>query len=377
MQKAPLAARVDDALRQGTAYLLRHQAQDGAWYSETYGAFKDGWSLTPVVLLALVFVPEDPAISPAWARGADFLASAVTTDGQVRPAPAPFSYPTETLALAAAVLTLPYTKPHRPARDAFVAELKRRQLTEINGFSREDPNDGGWGYGAGLPRRPANGLPPDDPRNANLAATLLAVGTLHFTGTPPTDPAMQAARRFVLRCQNPDGGFFFGPTGDSTNKAGRDAGGRPRSYGSMTADGFRALRHLATEPSDGDRLKKAQAWLHRHFDPERAAGDYAPDRALQRDAVYYYQTWSMAHALMTGSPPELETARGQVNWAEAMAEALLRRQRPDGSFRNPATDLREDDPLLATPLAMAALGIVRFRLSGRLEASMPVSSALP
>ena len=39
----------------------------------------------------------------------------------------------------------------------------------------------------------------------------------------------------------------------------------------MTADGFRALRHLPG-PEDGPRLVAAVAWLHRHFDPAQAAG---------------------------------------------------------------------------------------------------------
>jgi hypothetical protein len=116
----------------------------------------------------------------------------------------------------------------------------------------------------------------------------------------------------------------------------------------------------------------ARDWLVRHFDPTRAAGDYAPDRSLQRDAVYYYQAWSLAHALAEASPESIDTPRGPVRWAEALADALLSRQRPDGSFANPATDLREDDPLLATPMALAALGLLRFHWSGHLRASIPM-----
>lgn len=376
--EAALRAEVDAALRRATQYLVERRAPDGAWYSQTYGAFKDGFSLTPLVLLALAYAPADPRLPVVMQQGADFLAGAVTFDGptpRVRPAPIGYSYPTESLALSATVLSLPPNASLRRARDLLLEELRARQLGPATGFTPADPNEGGFGYGQGRPSRPREGLPPDDPRCANLAATLLAVGALRFGGAPATDPALVAARRFVVRCVNPDGGFHFAPQGEAVNKAGRvpaSQGGGFASYGSMTADGFRALRHLA-DPSDAPRLRAALRWLHQHFDPSRAAGDYAADRTLQRDAVYYYQTWSLAHALAESSPPAIETARGRVRWAAAMARALLERQRPDGGFRNPATDLREDDPLLATPLAMAALGLVRFHWSGRLQASMPMT----
>lgn len=380
---AGLAAAIEAGARRSTGWLLARQSADGAWYSETYGAFKDGWSLTPVALLALLYMPPEPAIAPAWRKGADFLASAVTADGRVRPGPAGYSYPTESLALSAIVLSMPPSARHHAARDALVAELRTRQLVAANGFAPDEPDFGGWGYGVARFSRPREGLPSDDPRSANLAATLLAVGALRFAGAGPDDPALGAARGFVRRCQNfgpdpvlDDGGFFFSPTGETTNKAGPAPGGgrvRFRSYGSMTADGFRALR-LLMAPEDGPRLVAAADWLRRHFDPSRAAGDYAPDRALQRDAVYFYQSWSVAHALAESSPAEIDTARGRVRWGEALAPALLARQAADGHFRNPATDLREDDPLLATPLAMAALGLVRFHLSGRLEASIPMDA---
>jgi hypothetical protein len=370
-------ARAEAGMSRAVDWLLARQSADGAWYSETYGAFEDGFSLTPVILLALLYAPEAAGTEAAWRRGSDFLAAAVAPDAQVRPQPAGYSYPVESLALSAIVLSMPPNARHRAARDALITELRTRQLGPGGGFSDADPNAGGWGYGQARVQRPREGLPPDDPRAANLPATLLAVGALRFAGVMPDDPALVAARRFVLRCQNfggpdpalDDGGFFFSPTGDTTNKAGRATPTRFRSYGSMTADGFRALRHLM-RGEDALRLVAARDWLVRHFDPTRAAGDYAADRGVQRDAVYFYQSWSLAHALAESSPEVIEPPRGRAAWGEALAAALLARQRPDGSFANPATDLREDDPLLATPMALAALGLVRFHWSGRLRASI-------
>ena len=64
----------------------------------------------------------------------------------------------------------------------------------------------------------------------------------------------------------------------------------------------------------------------------------------------------MAHAFMhLGDPVR----------ARALAEVVLERQGSDGGWRNPSTDLREDDPLVATPLAMSALAIARFAVTGK------------
>ena len=48
-----------------------------------------------------------------------------------------------------------------------------------------------------------------------------------------------------------------------------------------------------------------------------------------------------------------------MNWAEDLAEELLRRQRKDGSWANHHSFVKEDDPLIATMLAAAALANCR------------------
>src|SRR5207245_3023769 len=48
--------RIDRALSAAAAYLIGQQAPEGDWRPDTYGAFKDGGSLTPLVLQALYSV---------------------------------------------------------------------------------------------------------------------------------------------------------------------------------------------------------------------------------------------------------------------------------------------------------------------------------
>jgi hypothetical protein len=168
---------------------------------------------------------------------------------------------------------------------------------------------------------------------------------------PLDDPALVAARGFVERCQNldTDGGFFFSPALADSNKAGALEDGRYRSYGSMTADGLRALLRLGRPLSD-PRVAAAAAWLERRFDAVRNPGDFPPVAEVRRESAYYYWAWSATHAAR-----HLANAR----WAEALAAELLRLQGPDGSWSNPASEMREDDPIIATSFAIAALAAAR------------------
>jgi len=69
-------------------------------------------------------------------------------------------------------------------------------------------------------------------------------------------------------------------------------------------------------------------------------------------AVFYYYCASLARA------PGSLTAEGEdgpVAVKRLLADELLKRQRDDGSWANPAHAYREDDPITATSFALLAL----------------------
>ncbi len=331
----PLPERVDAAIARGAAFLLSRQGADGAIRAETYPYFRDGYSLTPLALAALFALPDDRHAA-AYARGVDFVATLPAHLEEAR-------YPLYAMALGAIVLSRPGNERHAAARDALVAELRRRQLGPELGWRPEDLSFGGWGY-VEDPRRPER---PDEAVASNLSATLLAASALGLSGVPATDPALVHARVFVERCQAADGGFFFSPAIPDGNKAGPG-----RAYGSMTADGTRALLRLGVAPTD-PRVASAAAWLERHFDATRNPGDFLPVNEQRRGSSYFYWTWSAAHAMRV---------LGKTGWADALATELLARQRPDGSWANAYTEMREDDPVVATSFAIAALGVSRLAM---------------
>lgn len=284
-------------------------------------------------------------------------------------------YPTYAIAGAILVLNAPGNDRHRPIRDQLITALRARQLTEERGWQPADLSYGGWGYFSGIPRKPSADANRADPMlSANLSATLFALGALRLAGVPGDDPALQKARVFVERCQNyrqthgpshsqRDGGFFFSPAVPDGNKAGPADGASDqyRSYGSMTADGVRALIRLGL-PFDHPRVQAAARWLRTHYNPARNPGDFPANRVVRQESAFFYYSWSSAHALRALGQRRFAGAAGDIDWPEALARELLSRQRKDGSFANDYSEMREDDPLLATAFAMAALTVAQATL---------------
>jgi squalene-hopene/tetraprenyl-beta-curcumene cyclase len=370
-----LAPRVDAALEKAARFLISKQSADGAWRSETYGMMRDGPSLTPLVMSALVFLPQGgDAGQAALRKGASYLAGFVDDKGQLKVGPRELLFPVYTAASASRVVVLVDRTPRNlRVQSAWLAYLREQQLNEALGWQPPDAEYGGWGYALDLPRKPAAGKPKEFLHESNLSATVFALAALRVAQTPDNDPAYAQALAFVKRCQNfsdeksaadakfDDGGFFFMPGDDAQNKAGlagtdRFGRARPRSYGTMTADGVRALLRCGLA-NDHPRVVAARQWLERNFSAAHNPGEFSADRAVLQDATYYYWVWAVSHTFLALGMDKVRTPKSSVDWPAALAAELLARQRADGSWTNRFTDSKEDDPLIATPWAAAALAI--------------------
>jgi len=363
-------ALVGRARARGVAFLLQQQSPDGAWRSDVYGTFKDGTALTPLAVCALQDA-ADPGAAAAVRKGSEFLARMVKPDGSIDGGEGGLDYPVYTASLAVVALSHPDNKDLLTARDAWLRYLLERQLTETLGWKPEDKEFGGWGYCRVIPTRPEPGKFAPPLIESNLSATVFALDALKAAGV--ADRAVsEKALVFVRRCQNwepaatdprppshLDGGFHFIYDDPVRNKAGSVPDATPRplrfySYGSTTADGLRALL-LCGEP-DAARVAGAREWLRHHFRPDRHPGQYAPQHERNRDAVYYYYAASASRALRAAGVKELANTNP---WAAPLAAALLDRQKDDGSWSNPVELVRENDPIVATCNAVAALANCR------------------
>lgn len=361
--------QLDQGLASASRFLAARQDADGAWRSDIYATFREGPALTPLVLTALAGLPASSEQEKAYRKGAVYLAGMVKDDGAIDAGPHGLSYPVYISAQAVVVLSKPGNESFKKSRDAWLTYLRERQLTEELGWQPGDPPYGGWGYCSGLPKKlkPGEFGPPFI--ESNLSATVYALDALRAAGVATDDPAIMKALVFVRRCQHysddpqerdtgDDGGFHFIYDDPVRNKAGFFANGKERlrfaSYGSTTADGLRALVQCGRSLDD-PRVVAARRWLAGNFRADSHPGKYEPGRELNREAIYFYYCASAAKTLRLLGAGELETSQGKVAWAEQLADELLKRQRPDGSWQNPAHAFREDDPLTATSLAAIAL----------------------
>src|SRR5207237_10734718 len=135
-------------------------------------------------------------------QGAADRAKLARPDGTIDAGPHGPSYPAYTAALAVRVLSEVAPDRHRPARNAWLAYLRVRQLTEDLGWQPADKPYGGWGYCARLPRKPAADEFAPPLLESNLSATIFALQALHAAGCPANDPAFRKALVFLKRCQN-------------------------------------------------------------------------------------------------------------------------------------------------------------------------------
>ena len=329
---SPAGAFLDgrDAIARGRGFLLSRQSRDGAWRSRTYGLLSGGDSLTGLALHALLSAGDS---SSAVESGLTCLRSRMSVDGALGFSdPSVPDYPNYSTGFALRTLVKVKPKGWRADADRMIAWLRNRQFAEHDGWTPDRSAYGGWGMGGAR-------LAPPNAGHVDLSMTRHVAEALAEAGAPPGDPSLARARTFLERCRNPhDGGFSFSPVVDEANKAGAE-NGRYRSYGTAVADGLRTVVALGGPDT---QAAAARAWLARHHRSTEVPGfDRHPDWRWRQGLYYYYAASAAPHL-----PPEHR---------QALHAELASRQLPDGSWSNPESLVKEDDPLIATPLALLAL----------------------
>ena len=331
--------RERSSLTRAVQYLWAQQSPDGGFHSATYGLLRSGQSLTPLVLGALLRVPDATVAAPAGAvdRAMAFIRRHTSVDGAVGVTGGDADYPNYATALAvdalvAAERCLP-AEAHKAKAGSWtadiapmIAQLRAQQFSEANGWTVEHTAYGGWGMGGAIRR-------PPDAGHVDLSMTRSVLEALRAAGVDGSDPAMARARMFLERSQNHDGGFFFSPVTPALNKAGRGAEGFV-SYGTTTADGVLALRASGVPDSD-DRIARGIAWLDKNHQADGVPGFDEGERpqASWREGLRFYYAAAIARVR-----PQLRVR--------------LPEQADDGSFRNANGRVKEDDPLIATTFAV-------------------------
>jgi squalene-hopene/tetraprenyl-beta-curcumene cyclase len=233
--------------------------------------------------------------------------------------------------------------------------LKKLQFDEGEGKSPKDDFYGGAGY--------------DSKSRPDLSNTQYFLDALQAAGVSSSDPAVQRALIFVSRCQNlksefndqpwagkiNDGSFIYSAAAGGETKT--DEPGIFRGYGSMTYAGVKSMIYCGVGKDD-TRMKKAIDWLRSHYTLESNPG--MPEALKHRGLYYYYHT--MAKCLSAvGEDMFVDAAGVKHDWRADISAALVKRQRPDGSWINETDRWMEGDPNLVTGYALLTLAYCKPR----------------
>ena len=340
---------VSAARERGTAWLLKQQAADGGWHSRTYGGLRDGAAVTSLAVYTFSLMPDQdrPDIKHAVEAAAEFLRNGFEKRRTIASPDGSLDYPTyATAMILTASRRFPSLTKALP-RERLVEYLVSAQVNAARGFTQDSPDYGGWDL---LGIDDASGIS----TGTNVSVTNYVLEALATDASPEVKAARKLGLAWLLRAQQAtgDGGFAFtAEAGSMNNKAlWRDAEHRhPRSYGSPTCDSIQALLHCGLAKED-ETLEAAVKWLIDHPAVEIVPGfEDLPAELGWRDGLRFYYAQSLARVL------RLLPRAVAADRAERLAKWLLHVQ-AGGTWKNESARMREDDPLIATSLALTALG---------------------
>ena len=334
---ADTRAQAEAALDRGYAWLRGAQQSDGSWSDRRFPG------MSALALWAMANGKRE-ANAEAMAKAEAYIVSCAQPDGGIY-VPIPGRRGS---GLGNYNTCLCMTALHMAGGKARQAEvlLKARAYVASTQIETEGLHEGGFGYDKSSPRA-----------YTDLNNTFYAVEAMRVTadveelrtGEKRVDIDWDKARKYVLSMQETAGadagGFLYNR---ETPRAG--SGEALRSYGSMTYAGLLAMLHCELSRED-PRVRSALQWLGKHWSVEENAGQG------NQGLYFYYDV--LARALTAARVDRLELEDGRaVDWREELAQALLKRQKADGSWVNVSNRYWEGDPALSTSYALLALTVV-------------------
>ena len=325
-------------------YLWSKQSDDGGWHSETHGLLRSGQALTPFVLHALV--EATPQLNEQQRdqveRALDFIRSSVNSDGVVGLGdPDVAEYPNYASAFAVRCLVAAGRQQDRDLIELICRYLQSQQFSDDRGFGRDHPVHGAWGFGGPLPRG-------GSPGHVDISYTRHVLEALRDADA--IDEEIAGRSQLFLNRMQREGGFYFSPVVGAANKgntAEDDEGIIYLPYATATSEGLLALLASGVQ-SDDRRILGALAWLESHPDLDHPGGIPRDHPEQWGKVLFYYHLAIRGEVAIASSNSD--------HLLEPLAILLADRQRVDGSFVNPhGTLMKEDDPILATTLAITAL----------------------
>lgn len=336
-------------LSRGVQFLISKQSEDGGFKSESYGALRDGAATTALVLYAMSHVPE-PLRQPHHQRlqkAYEFLRPGIQKKHAVANPDGSLDYPTYGSAMTLMAIDRLKLKVPDDERQTLTRWVIDAQLTERHDVSLDSDQYGGWDLEA------VSGAKGEILTGSNISITSFCLEALSKSMNRDAPAAVRRARPWVTGCQNKDGGFVFHPRRTHPgNKAlwGDDAQQEAFSYGSPTCDGLRCLMYCGFKRDD-PAVQAAAGWLEKHPSVKYVPGFEKKAKELGwREGLRFYYYFTQAKAVKF-----LPVAQAKRRRAELL-KVVAEQQHRDGSWKNEQPRMFEDDLLIATSLAVVALG---------------------
>lgn len=345
-------------------WLWSKQSPDGGWHSNTHGILQGGLAYTPYILYTLMQVPESQYHHPEKQkqRALDFIRRSIGENGRVGELGAEIlEYPNYATSYALRVLV----QENDPVDADRIRNMRRylldEQFTENRGISPDQLVYGAWGFGEKLAHGSFGHVDLSHTRRVLQALQESSTDTITYADHARIFLRMVQKRPEETRPQPPldephtvpyDGGFYCSPVVWGSNKAGinDDSLRYFPSYATATADGLLALLAAGVSPND-QRVQDALQWLQKHDDLSQPGGIPTDNPAQWNLVLRLYHLSARADVYRALALP-----------ATAMMPALdvlQQFQQPDGSYSNPmGAGNKEDDPLLATALAINVLHLL-------------------
>ncbi|QDV61918.1 prenyltransferase/squalene oxidase repeat-containing protein [Crateriforma conspicua] len=348
----PSVSAQRDKIAQAGLKFLKEQGQSDK------GSFSDrvGPGITALAITSALRNGR-PVDDPMVASGLKALESFVQKDGGIYGSGRLKNYET-------CVAMVCFAQANTDGRYDQILQDAKRFVTDLQyGNDRKDSSDPSFG-----------GASYSGDERPDLSNTGYLIEALRSVEMPTGDPSIQAALKFISRCQNldsphndttyadkvDDGGFYYvipstSPESGTPQRRGGQSGpderttanGGLRSYGSMTYTGLKSMIYAGLQKED-PRVKAAVRWIEMNYGVDRNPG------MGSAGLFYYYHTF--AAGLNAAGLQVVTDADGQTHhWKADLIAELAERQNDDGSWSNENGQWFENDKNLATSFALMAL----------------------
>lgn len=358
------------AVDKAVAFLRGAQNEDGSWTPQV------GPAVTALVAAGMLRDPDIARDDPAVARAIAFVVAQQKKNGAIYDRILPnYNTAISLMALGQVADRPGMLSVITKAQQYLVSAQWKPGMTDPNGqpITADHPYYGGAGYGN-------HGRP-------DMSNTTMMLEGLYDSGFDCTDPAFKRALVFLQSCQGVEsnerfgdrivqnGGFIYSNSVNKDNIGTVESRANPeqidrvragesmtveevRPYGAMSYAGFKSYIYAQLERDD-PRVVAVRDWIANHYDLSHNVG--MPSEVKMQG--YYYYMYVFGRAMGAWGEPTLTTADGRTHdWANDLVDVLVSKQRPDGSWINPADRYMEGDANLVTAYALNAL---QMALAGR------------